>query len=146
MERVYRWLCAALVCISLAGCSSATASAGREATAEELEGSQWQLVVVAGRAVPSLPGGRQPHITLEAASRQAVGFAGCNNFFGGYLLKGEELTFGLLGSTQMACPEQESDLEFDFFRALEASRRWQIEKGVLLFLDESGSVVARFAR
>ena len=33
----------------------------------------------------------------------------------------KELTFGILGSTQMACPEQESDLEFDFFRALEAT-------------------------
>ncbi len=146
MERAYRWLCAALVCISLAGCSSGSGSAGGGASEKELEGSQWQLVEVVGRTVPSLPGGRQPHITLEAASRQAAGFAGCNNFFGGYLLKGGELTFGLLGSTQMACSEQESDLEIDFFRALEASRRWQIEKGVLLFLDESDSVVARFAR
>jgi len=148
MRVIRRWMCGcgAVVCLTLAGCGGSIASAGGGVVAEGLEGPQWQLVEVAGEPLPALPGGRQPHITLDAAGRQATGFAGCNNFFGGYVRQGEELTFGLLGSTQMACPEPESDLESGFFRALEATRRWQIREGKLLLLDEPGSVVARFAR
>lgn len=43
---------------------------------------------------------------------QAVGFAGCNNYFSSVTLQPENIKFGQAGSTMMACPDMESEQAF----------------------------------
>lgn len=43
---------------------------------------------------------------------QAVGFAGCNNYFSNVTLQPESIKFGQAGSTMMACPDMESEQAF----------------------------------
>jgi heat shock protein HslJ len=109
------------------------------------EGASWRLVEVAGRPA-SLPAGqKQPFLMLDADQKKATGFGGCNSFFGGYTLSGPALAFGPLGSTRMACPDQESGLESAFLDALARTREWKIEDSALLLLSSDG-VLARFLR
>jgi heat shock protein HslJ len=107
------------------------------------EGIEWQLVEAAGAPVPPLVREKQPSIRLDPALKKATGFSGCNNFFSGYELDGSSLKFGLIGATRMSCPEPETRVETEFFKALEETRAWKVEDHTLLLLKD-GDVLARF--
>lgn len=49
---------------------------------------------------------------LQENGMQAVGFAGCNNYFAKVDLLPDRITFSQPGSTMMACPEMESEQAF----------------------------------
>jgi heat shock protein HslJ len=110
-----------------------------------IEGVQWYLTEVAGSPVSLMANDKQPHIMLNPAKKQATGFSGCNNFFGSYELNGSLLKFGPLGATSMACPDLETGLETEVFKALDQTRTWEIRGGELLFLDD-GKILARFTK
>ena len=88
---------------------------------------------------------QQPHILLDTVEKRATGFSGCNNFFGSYELNGSSLKFGPVGATRMACPDLETGLETEVFKALDQTRTWKIQDGELIFLDDS-DVLARFSK
>ena len=48
-------------------------------------------------------GTKIPYLQFDA--ERVTGNDGCNNFFGPYKLEGDQLNFGLLASTRMACPD-----------------------------------------
>jgi heat shock protein HslJ len=60
---------------------------------------------------------------------------GCNRFFGGYELNGEALKFGPIGATKRACPDFEDGVETEYFKVLDATRRWRIVDGALELLN-----------
>ena len=60
---------------------------------------------------------------------------GCNRFFGEYDLNGMALKFGPIGATKRACPDLEEGVETEFFKALDATRRWRIVDGTLELLN-----------
>jgi heat shock protein HslJ len=106
------------------------------------ESVEWRLLQLGGAAVPRLPGNRQASMLLDPAKRQASGFAGCNNFFGGYELAGATLKFRPLAATRKACADGESTVETKYFQALARTRGWKIDAGELLLLDGT-EVLAR---
>ena len=110
-----------------------------------IEGIQWYLTEVGGSPVSPMAGDKQPSIMLDPAQKQATGFAGCNNFFGSYVLDRSSLTFGSMGATRMACPDLETGLEANVFNALESTQKWKKADGELLLLD-GDAVLARFSR
>jgi heat shock protein HslJ len=107
------------------------------------EDVEWQLQEVAGRPAALPAGQKQPSLLLDAANKRASGFGGCNSFFCGYTLAGSSLTFGLVGSTSMACPDRETELERAFFGVLAKTREWKIVDNALLLMA-GGKVLARF--
>ena len=111
----------------------------------EIEGIQWYLTEVAGSPISPMANNKQSHIILDSVQKQATGFSGCNNFFGGYELDKASLKFGPVGATRMACPDLEMSLETEVFKALDQTRSWTIQDGKLLFLEE-GKVLARFTK
>ena len=113
--------------------------------AEGVEDVRWYLKEVSGSPVSAMAESGQPHITLDQAQKQAAGFSGCNNFFGGYELDGPLLKFGPVGATRMACPDLQMSLETEVFKALDQTRSWRIQDGALFFLD-GDNVLARFNR
>ena len=130
--------------ILLVSCMKHEATAPGQQTAG-IEGIQWYLLEVGGSPISPMANDKQPHIMLDPTRKQATGFSGCNNFFGGYESDEASLKFGPVGSTRMACPDLETGLETKIFKALDLTRAWKIQGGELLFLSDNG-VLARFSR
>ncbi|WP_407430196.1 META domain-containing protein [Arcticibacter sp.] len=76
---------------------------------------------------------------LDTAPGEVRGKAGCNGFGGNYTSEGNKLQFGGLMGTKMACPAL--DVENAFFRALEATERYEIRKDSL-FLYQGDKLLA----
>ena len=107
------------------------------------EGVEWRLIEAGGDPIVPLDGKKQPTLMLDVVQKKASGFAGCNNFFGGYELDGTSLEFGSIVTTRRACPNQEASLEAVFFQALNDTRGWRIRGNELLFVDNT-RLLARF--
>ncbi len=107
------------------------------------EGVDWLLLEAGGAPIAPMPPGQQARLLLDASQKKASGFAGCNSFFGGYELAGSRLTFGPLGMTRRACPNEETALEERFLGVLGRTRGWSIRDEELRLLDDDG-VIARF--
>src|SRR4051794_1044170 len=88
-----------LVTATMVGFSSAGA-----ASSVPLENTTWRLsqLNLAGSLTP-VSGDVVSTLRLDAG--QATGSAACNAFFGRYETSGDSLTFGPIGSTQLACPD-----------------------------------------
>lgn len=83
---------------------------------------------------------REIHLKLQGD--RASGFAGCNNFNGGFTISGEQISIGPLAATRMMCVEhmqQESQL----FQALDMANRFLVH-GDMLTLYSDQLAVARF--
>lgn len=65
-----------------------------------LEGTQWQIVSINGRNVPSTTGGYQLSFTAD----QISGSAGCNRFNGSYRVSTDGFQAGPLAMTRRLCP------------------------------------------
>jgi heat shock protein HslJ len=128
--------------IAHAADSATSLEASPLSVANDLTGITWRVVELSGHPVATPLHGDRPFILFDAAKRQATGYAGCNRFFGGYDLDGAALTFGLMGATNMACPDLEEGLETEFFKVLHATRRWEIVDGILRLLN-GDAVLAR---
>lgn len=79
-------------------------------------------------------GSKTPHLRFEA--ERVTGNDGCNNFFGPYQLDQDHLSFGLLASTRMACP-QINGFDLAFNKMLEMTNSYRISGGRLdVFADD----------
>jgi heat shock protein HslJ len=63
-----------------------------------LEGRQWVLVTLEGKLPPT---GTAP--SAEFSADQISGSAGCNHYFGTYVVSGGSITISDVGSTEMYC-------------------------------------------
>ncbi len=110
---------------------------------ERIEGGTWLVEDIQSRGVMDYL-----QTTLQVSNGGGVsGFGGCNRYFGDAEIDGEEIRFGALGSTRMACPEAVMDQESRFFAALELVRRWRVEPtGLLHLLDSEGATIIRLSR
>jgi uncharacterized lipoprotein YbaY/heat shock protein HslJ len=106
-----------------------------------LTDTYWKLLELDGEPVTTAEGMREAHVILASAESRAHGFAGCNNFFGGYQTEGETLSFSAMGATMMACPEG-MDTERAFLGALGETTRFTIS-GQFLQLYANGHLLAR---
>ena len=70
--------------------------------------------------------------TFNSAEERVEGSAGCNNYLGGYELKGSELSIpGPIGATMMSCGDQIDEQERQYLTALESAESYKIEYGEL---------------
>ena len=86
---------------------------------------------------------------LEIAEDGKVsGSGGCNRMSGMATLTGEEITFGPIASTKMACAPAVMDQEMKFFAALSEVRTWQADpsRGKLTLLGKGGDVLVVLSR
>jgi heat shock protein HslJ len=113
------------------------ASSGAPVTGGGLEGVTWDVdsasldVSAAGDVVP----------TLHLEDGTVTGFSGCNTFHGTYTTDGTSLTFGMLGTTMMACEAPASTVESELLHRLEETTSFTIGVSGLELLDASGKAV-----
>lgn len=97
-----------------------------------LSGHTWELTALSGQDIDSVKfPGRKPTLTFVEEGRLS-GFAGCNNFSGGYSLDEDSLNLIPGAMTKMACPGSGED---EFIRALVKVTNFKIEKEKLTLMD-----------
>jgi putative lipoprotein len=108
----------------------------------DLKGTMWITTLIEGDRVDEQV---QSTIAFEDESR-IVGKSGCNRYFGMAKIDGSAITFASLGMTRMACPEPVMDQEMRFLEALERSKRFEVQEGVLLMLGDGKEPLLRFSQ
>ena len=88
------------------------------AAQDQLAGSEWRPIEIAGQSVPDTSG---MFIRFEAAGKVA-GHGGCNRMGGSYQIDQINLKIGPLAATRMACPPEIMAREAVFGDALETTR------------------------
>ena len=118
-----------------------TFAAGGPAFADDDEGppaASWIAIELNGKAVDGL--------TLDYTADKASGTGGCNRFSGPINIEDDAIQIGPLASTKMMC-EGKSEIESQYFAALEAARSFTIDGGGLLIIkDDSGKVILKFKK
>ena len=121
---------------------SACSSGGGANPPVDLDGTSWTVTTLNGQPVLE---GFLP--TLTFANGQASGNGSCNGFGGEYMQNGDELTFGPLMSTLMACePQEVMGQESAYFAALGKVTGFTVVNGELHLLDEQGVVLLTLSR
>ena len=138
------WLCAALLALAAACTQPQRSELSPAAFRTAVAGTDWELHELNGAMAPVGAGGRRATIRFEADTARVAGFAGCNRYFGSYLLDSGVLRFSGIGMTKMACMQGMS-LEQQFANALEATRGYTVADRELILLGQSGPV-AKFVR
>lgn len=105
-------------------------------------GVDWQLVELNGQPAPPGAGGKPGTLTLREDEGRVNGFGGCNRFSGTFTASGDQIQFGPLIMTKMACSEG-MDLEARYPVALSGSSGFRVTPAGLELLSGS-DVVARF--
>ena len=109
-----------------------------------LEGT-WQLVELDGEAVPPGGAGREPHLVFDTKEARVSGSGGCNRLAGSFELSGEDLRFGPMAVTKMACADDVMRREDAFLRALGSVTRHELD-GATLAVLAGERVVARLTQ
>lgn len=88
-------------------------------SAINLDKSNWELTHWENHDIPHGDNGEP--IKLWFVDNKLSGFSGCNRYFGGYKLAGDQFTAVNMGSTKMAClSETRNALEQKFLATLQA--------------------------
>lgn len=138
MSKLRTMLVALGTTLLLAAVPMATASAQGPVAAGP-EGTEWRLVSVTSMGKPmEVPADVTATLLLEDS--EASGSAGCNRFFGSYVLNGDLLDFGPLASTRMLCEGAAQAVEDAYLPALDAVVRWAISGDGRLHLMDADLV------
>ena len=99
----------------------------------ELDGTKWELLYI--RKSTPLGGSM---ITIEFEDGEVHGRSGCNSYFGEYTVKGNEISFGMLAATEMACMEPEGIMqqEQEYLTFLSEVVTWSVEGEQLILKQE----------
>jgi heat shock protein HslJ len=107
----------------------------------------WQLVAYNNGKGGVTSVMRETEITAEFREGQVTGSAGCNSYFASATVDGNQLTVGVVGSTEMACMEPEGVMAQEqlYLHALSSAVRFQIEGDKLTMWDAADARVLTFA-
>lgn len=75
---------------------------------------KWKLIQLNGVTQQNSP----VFLMFDAEKKRFNGYAGCNNFFGGFEMTANTLKFSQIGSTLMACDESKNKLEGELLQLM----------------------------
>jgi heat shock protein HslJ len=104
-------------------------------SADELAGTSWLLSEIAG--APPVSSDNPAELEFNAEGGIA-GSTGCNRFFGSYTVSGDTLSFGQLGSTMMACPDEVMQQETSFLQLMGVVASYSIVDDTLTLSTADG--------
>jgi copper homeostasis protein (lipoprotein) len=116
---------------------------GARFATSDLQNTYWKLTALNGKPVSVAEQQREPSLVLHSDNLRVTGSGGCNRLMGGYEVSGNDVRFGQLAGTMMACPAG-MDTEKEFLATLRQVSRWRIAGEHLEFYDASGNVLGRF--
>lgn len=107
---------------------------------------KWDLVTLHNDSITS---GNHKTIYIEFSdSANRVGGSGpCNRYFSTFSKSGNQLKFSMIGSTKMACIDDQANwLEQNFFQTLEKVTAYKFENGYLHLMSDDNTVATFVAR
>jgi len=133
-----------LVFIILAGCRPSHKIGDLVGVPKErpLEKTYWVLTELDGKPIATINEAKKLNLRLDPVTKTASGFAGCNQFAGGYTLEGKKLNLKNLAATRMFC-EETMEIETRYLQALSETDSYKIEEH-MLFLTKGDQQVAKF--
>ena len=108
---------------------------GGEIEVNRVEGTDWTVAAINGRATGSSPG-----YFLSFARGAVSGKFGCNNFQGSFSSNGDHLSVEQLVATEMACGPPAGDFEREGFEVLGSNMRMERVGGRMRLVSEAGSI------
>jgi len=123
------------------GTLALTACAGGSAS---LEGKQWRMQSYRGADGQMLETLPDIKTTAEFKDGQVSGKAACNTYSGPYKVDGNQINFGLMASTMMACPQEIMDQETGYLAGLEKASTFEVAEDSLKMFDADGEVVLTY--
>ncbi len=84
-------------------------------------------------------------LTFDYTADKVSGTGGCNRFSGPISIEDDAIQIGPLASTKMVC-EGKSEIEAQYFAALEAARSFVIDGDLLTLEAEDGHVLVKFKK
>jgi heat shock protein HslJ len=108
-----------------------------------LENTSWKLIRLGNSSVSAPAPQREAYFLLDPSNHRVSGSSGCNRLMGSYELNGEQLKFGQMAGTRMACKEG-MDTEQAFLQSLGQVSKWKITGQSLELFDPDGKVLAYF--
>lgn len=112
------------------------------ATTSPLIATDWTVQMVNGEIID---GPRKPSIGFDHDSR-VYGTGGCNRYFTTATIAGTAISFGVGGTTNMACDAATMRREAAFFSALAEIVGYELEGEELRLIGTSGSVLLKLSR
>jgi heat shock protein HslJ len=112
---------------------------GGESTS--LTGDEWILTTLEGAPLIA----EAPITAAFTEEGQVAGTAGCNTYSGSYEVDGDSLSFGVMATTLMACPQPIMDQERSYLAALERTESYALADGVLMLYGSGESELAVYA-
>lgn len=106
-------------------------------SAASIEGQTWRLASMPGHDLAKLGAGQ--YVTARFEAGRVSGFSGCNRFMGSYTVDRNQLTFGQLAGTMMACPGAAMAIESAFNGSLAGTLQYVIAGERLVMLPVSGA-------
>jgi len=108
--------------------------------ADELNSNtKWVLEKFGEESVVMPDGMETPYMSFDLNEKKLNGFGGCNNFFGNFFLKGDQLNISELGSTKKYC-ESTAAVEDRLMVTLRSANAYKVKDGVLTLLQDSDEV------
>ncbi|MCU7959169.1 MAG: META domain-containing protein [gamma proteobacterium symbiont of Bathyaustriella thionipta] len=130
-----------MVFLLLAACQQSSVKQPAAATVPLLD-TDWRLLAVGDYSLKPADTRSEAHLMMSAEGNKVSGSDGCNRFFGAWYGENEQLGFGAMGATRMAC-EQGLDIAHDYMQALQKVNRYEIS-GQQLDLFQGDQHLLRF--
>jgi heat shock protein HslJ len=111
---------------------------------EALEGESWILTqfVAEDGSTQIVDVG----VDAEFDGSQISGTSGCNRYNASYEANGNEISFGPIAGTQMACPEPQTSVEARYLQLLESVATFEVEGRSMSMADGEGTPVLQFSQ
>jgi heat shock protein HslJ len=110
--------------------------------ANGLGGVEWTLDELDGIPLDLADDERAPFLLLDLEEAYVTGSGGCNRLVGSFALAEDELRFGTLATTRMACSETVMARERDLLAALARVTAYELDQHSLVLLA-GDEIVAR---
>ena len=107
----------------------------------------WIVTHINGEAVKTQPTDRNiPSLLLDAKQKTLSGADGCNRLIGQYTLTNTTLKFGTIGSSMMACLDENIQRTAHLYTsALEQVESYQATNNTLILKDKDGKSLIQFS-
>jgi len=134
MKKIYSIITISIISLFLIVSCSIMPGTG----SNQLSGTTWKLISYAGNN--PLPG---KNMTASFDTKEIRGSASCNSYFGSYQLKGDRISIGELGWTEMACLDPEGIMEQEqaIMKLLSESSSFSIQGDRLQITTSSGDLL-----
>ena len=106
-----------------------------------LTASEWILTSLEGRLLIA----EAPITAAFTDEGQVAGTAGCNTYSGSYEVDADMITFGLMATTRMACPQPVMEQEASYLAVLDRTQAYAAGDGTLTLYGTGGQELAVFA-